>query len=76
MLKDPRAPAPFGDVSARLVALVPGARGRFAAKSSSPAASHYRFPGPPSIVDDELHTWFNDQTRSLDAELSGRASTS
>ena len=25
-----------------------------------------------TIVDDELHTWFNDQTRSLDATLYGR----
>ncbi len=25
-----------------------------------------------SIVDEELHSWFNDQTRSLDAELYGR----
>jgi dihydrofolate reductase len=25
-----------------------------------------------SIVDDELHTWFNDRSRSLDAELYGR----
>ena len=25
-----------------------------------------------SVVDDELHTWFNDQARSLDAELYGR----
>jgi len=25
-----------------------------------------------SIVDDELHTWFNDQTRTLDASLYGR----
>jgi dihydrofolate reductase len=25
-----------------------------------------------SIVDDELHSWFNDQSRSLDAELYGR----
>jgi dihydrofolate reductase len=24
------------------------------------------------VVDDELHTWFNDQSRSLDAELYGR----
>ena len=24
------------------------------------------------LVDDELHTWFNDQTRSLDASLYGR----
>ena len=24
------------------------------------------------IVDDELHTWFNDQTRTLDASLYGR----
>ncbi len=25
-----------------------------------------------SVVDDELHTWFNDRSRSLDAELYGR----
>jgi dihydrofolate reductase len=25
-----------------------------------------------AVVDDELHTWFNDQSRSLDAELYGR----
>jgi len=25
-----------------------------------------------SVVDDELHSWFNDQSRSLDAELYGR----
>ena len=24
------------------------------------------------LVDDELHTWFNDQTRGLDASLYGR----
>ena len=25
-----------------------------------------------TVIDDELHTWFNDQTRSLDAEIYGR----
>src|SRR3972149_5992108 len=25
-----------------------------------------------TVVDDELHTWFNEQTRSLDASLYGR----
>ena len=29
-----------------------------------------------AAVDDELHSWFNDQTRALDASLYGRRRTS